>query len=228
MWWAACICLLRLTGTFDTRLISECDPKVDLAFVLDSSTSVTKPNFRLMLDFVKQIVYFADLDSGNVRVATVVYSSDVQVSFFLKDYTSRQQAFWAVDRIPYRHGSTNTADALQTLRHDVFSPANGDRPDVGNIAIIISDGVSNVHPERTAHEAQLLRAHGTHVYVIGIGVLDRQELDSIATPPAAENVFKIQTFFGLTESLREKLLLCRLPTPVAGRKADVTGPRMLL
>ncbi|KAK7502425.1 hypothetical protein BaRGS_00006378, partial [Batillaria attramentaria] len=196
----------------------QCDPKVDLAFVLDSSTSVTKPNFHLMLEFVKQIVFFADIDTGNVRVAAVVYSSDVYVSFYLKDYSTRQQAFWAVDRIPYRYGSTNTADALQTLRHDVFSPANGDRPDASNIAIIITDGVSNIQPERTAYEARLLRAHGTHVYVIGIGVLEKKELDSIATPPAADNVFSIQTFFGLTESLREKLKLCR-------QQAGVTGIR---
>ena len=189
-------------------MLSGCDPTVDIAIVLDSSTSVTEANFRLMLDFAKQIIFHADVDTGHQRLAALTFSSDVQVQFYLKDHPSRVSAYWAMDRVRYRFGSTNTADALQTLRHDVFNPANGDRPDASNIAIVITDGESNVHKDRTVKEAELLRSAGTRIYVIGIGVMDRSELAAVATSPAGQHVFSLLTFSDLSRSLREKLSFC--------------------
>ena len=36
----------------------------------------------------------------------------------------------AIDEIEYVYGFTNRADALRVMRTDMFSPENGDRPDV--------------------------------------------------------------------------------------------------
>ena len=43
---------------------------------------------------------------------------------------------------PYTGGSTNTAAALETIL-DMFTEENGDRPDVPNYAVIITDGESD-------------------------------------------------------------------------------------
>ena len=61
----------------------------------------------------------------------------------------------AIDNIPYIYGSTNTADALQTMWSKMFTQDNGDRPGIPNTCIIIADGVSNVNVERTLPEAQV-------------------------------------------------------------------------
>ena len=36
----------------------------------------------------------------------------------------------AIDDIEYVYGFTNRADALRIMRTDMFSPENGDRPDI--------------------------------------------------------------------------------------------------
>ena len=63
----------------------------------------------------------------------------------------------AVDNIPYIYGSTNTADSLKVMREDIFNPARGDRPDAPNIAMILTDGVSNINSRRTISEAETSR-----------------------------------------------------------------------
>ena len=59
---------------------------------------------------------------------------------------------------PYRYGDTFTADAIRLMRDYMFSSALGDRPDVRNFGIIVTDGVSNIRNWRTipeAHKAQV-------------------------------------------------------------------------
>ncbi|KAK3599021.1 hypothetical protein CHS0354_012500 [Potamilus streckersoni] len=168
--------------------------KVDLVIVLDASTSVTEPNYKKMLSFCKDFLKDADIDSGSVRVGVVIYSTDVQIQFHLNRHSTKAAVFQAIDSIPYIYGSTNTADGLKTMRTQMFSQANGDRPDVNNIALVMTDGISNINARRTIPEAQQARAAGIHIYAIGIGLSDTKELDAIATPPARENSFAVQDF----------------------------------
>ena len=175
-----------------------------MVFVLDASTSVTAPNFELMKDFVKDFLFIADIDSGNVRVGVIIYSTEDYIQFHLKDYNSKIEVFEAIDNIPYRYGSTNTADALNTMRTKMYTRANGDRPNVPNICIVVTDGVSNINSRRTIPEAKQARAEGIHIYAIGIGLKDTTELDGIASEPASENSFAVQEFSEL-RTLREKV-----------------------
>jgi len=65
----------------------------------------------------------------------------------------------------------------RTLRENVFNPANGDRPDFPNIAIVITDGQSNRNESGTQPAAQLLRNVVDDVFVIGItDEIDHAEL----------------------------------------------------
>ena len=140
------------------------DTKVDLVFVLDASTSVTENNFLVMKDFIKDFLFIADVDSGNARVGIIIYSTEDHVQFNLNTYQNKVALFEAIDYIPYRYGSTNTADALNTMRTQMFTAANGDRPGVPNVAIVITDGVSNINSRRTIPEAEQARAEGCLLY----------------------------------------------------------------
>ena len=179
-------------------------------FVLDASTSVTEPNFELMKDFVKDFLYEADIDGGNVRVGVIIYSTRDHVEFQMNTYSTKADVYNAVDEIPWRYGSTNTADALKTMRTDMFTRQNGDRPDVENICIVVTDGVSNINARRTIPEAEQARGEGIHIYAIGIGLSDTRELDGIASKPVEENRFAVQEFTEL-QDLRHKVFsaLCK-------------------
>ena len=71
---------------------------------------------------------------------------------------------------------------------------NGDREDVENIAMVITDGVSNINSRRTIPEAELSRNVGVHIYAIGIGLTDTRELNAIASLPASDNSFAVNDF----------------------------------
>ena len=163
-------------------------------FVLDASTSVTEPNFQLMKDFVADFLFIADIDNGNVRVGVIIYSTEDHLEFNLNTYSTKVDVLTAIEDIPYRYGSTNTADALKTMRTEMYTAANGDRPNVPNICIVVTDGVSNINSRRTIPEAEEARAAGIHIYAIGIGLTDTTELDGIASKPVEENRFAVQEF----------------------------------
>ena len=106
--------------------------KVDLIIILDGSTSVGQANYAKMITFVQDFVSKADIDSGNVRVGALIYSTDVQIQFNLNDFSTTHEIVDAVGKIPYVYGSTNTADAIMTMRN-MFNANDGDRDGVANI-----------------------------------------------------------------------------------------------
>ena len=186
------------------------EARADLVFVLDASTSVTEPNFELMKDFVKEFLMEAAIDNGNVRVGMIIYSTEDHVEFQMNSFNSKRDVFDAIDSMPYRTGSTNTADALEPMHSEMFTYANGDRPDVDNICIVVTDGVSNINARRTIPEAEAARAKGIHIYAIGIGLTETRELDGIASKPVEENRFTVQDFAEL-DDLKHKIFdaFCR-------------------
>lgn len=191
-------------------------------FVLDASTSVTAPNFELMKGFVRDFLTDADIDNDKVRVGVVIYSTADYVMFQLNEYKTKAAVLNAVDNIPYRFGSTNTADALRTMREEMFSVANGDRPDVDNVAIVVTDGVSNINSARTVPEAEQARAENIHVYAIGIGLTDTVELDGIASKPVEENRFAVQDFAELSDLRHEVFAsLCKYKPLSRGMKSGM-------
>lgn len=176
----------------------------DIVFILDSSTSVTDVNFKKILAFLKDFLSDASIDSGNVRVGAVIYSTDVEVQFHLNRYSSKRDILDAIDNIAYVYGSTNTYGGLHTARTQMFTAGNGDRAGVPNIIFLITDGVSNVNAFLTIPEAEAIRADNIHIYAIGIGLAETTELDKIASYPPRENSFTVQDFNEL-EGLKHKI-----------------------
>lgn len=92
--------------------------------------------------------------------------------------------------------STNTADALMRLRRGVFVQEGGARRTdmaIPRVAVVITDGRSNVNQSLTIPSAMALRMEGVTVYSVGIGNnIDMEELDAIASSP--ENVMLVQNF----------------------------------
>lgn len=59
-------------------------------------------------------------------------------------YTTNKNFVWTfIIQIPYIRGSTNTGLALEMMRKDMFDHRRGDRPNVDNVCIVITDGDSD-------------------------------------------------------------------------------------
>lgn len=193
-----CNCLMLSLTCFHKPLLAFSAPcgftNVDLVFAFDSSTSVKRENFLLMLNFAKDVLRDADIDSGSVRVGALVYSSGAQIQFDLQTYQNKRDILEAFNRIPYIPGRTNTAEALRSIRTKMFKSRKGDRDDVEDVVILITDSASDRNVRKTIPEARKLWARKIQVNTVGIGLRDTRELDGMATPPASKNSYAVRSF----------------------------------
>ena len=185
-----------------------CSAEADVVFMLDSSTSVSEPNFQKLLRFVANLVQDTHVETGHFRVGVLSYNTDVYIHFQLTAYLNNKEALLeAILKIPYNYGSTNTADGLKVVRTQMFKVRHGDRPNVPNILVVITDGTPNINVRRTSQEVRKLREAGIHLLAVGIGVDGNEaveDLDIVATIPTAHSSFTVPGYRQL-QSIRHKL-----------------------
>ena len=121
----------------------------------------------------------------------------------------RSATIAALRQIPHTKGSTDTAGALAFLRNVMFTSANGDRADVKNVAVVITDGESD---NRTATLQEAVRAmnDGTHMIALAVGNwLDRYEINSIASYPSRVNAIFGSNFTSIASFAKDiQLTIC--------------------
>ena len=77
----------------------------------------------------------------------------------------------AVRTMPYLNGRTNTTGGLRLMRTAIFNVDNGDRKDVRNVAILITDGVPTLEVELLYDEVQRIKDSG--IRIVGVGVTNK-------------------------------------------------------
>lgn len=159
-------------------------------FVLDGSGSIKSDRFGKVKELAITIVEQLEIRIDRTRVGVIYYSDYAIFAFNLIKYTVRQDLAEAINRISFIGNRTNTADALHMLWSVAFTEQNGDRPNVRNIAIVITDGASNINPEMTVVEAIKVRQHNIRVITGTLGdFVNMVEINMIASRPLEKNIF---------------------------------------
>ena len=204
--------------------ISECFTQADVCFVIDSSGSIrdanppdrSRDNWMTILTFVNEIINAFTIGEQDTRVGVVRFSNNALFTFPLTEYFEKSALRNAVLGIQYIGGTTNTAEALQITRNQCFNSANGDRPGVDNLAIVITDGLPTVFDLDLESEAEQLKREAT---VIAVGITDNVEeslLRDISSPPQEvnQNYFSAPDFSSLDNILRALIFeTCQTPGP---------------
>ena len=175
---------------------------MDLCFIIDSSGSIRDnnppdgqlDNWQLQLDFLSRLVDLFIIGPDATRVGAVVFSEEVKFAFSLDSFTDAQSVKQAINKLEYVGLNTNTPEGFKVTREQCFNRGNGDRRDVQNLAIFISDGVPWPFYRRNpaVAEAQALKNAGVSVIAIGVtSVIDRDFLQTISSAPRVEG----QNFF---------------------------------
>merc|ERR1712083_101457 len=136
------------------------------------------------------------------RVGLVRFSNIGESRFFLDTYSTKQEIRSAILSLPYVGGNTNTSGGLRELTNNQFSSAHGDREDVPNVAIVLTDGISTRDNDRTIADAEAARRDGIDIISIGITTdADEKELREMSSEPQIEgkNYFKTASFQVLDE-----------------------------
>ena len=99
-----------------------------------------------MKSFLSQLVSRLDIDSGKTRVGLVTYATTVRTRFNLNAYTTVASVQAAISSLSYSTGNTNTAAALAHVRTSMLTSAAGDRINVPNFVVLLTDGQSDSRP----------------------------------------------------------------------------------
>ena len=65
------------------------------------------------------------------------------------------------------------------------------------VVVLLTDGVSNINPEFTIPQARFIKQAGTHIFAIGVGNFQPDELNAVASEPASENAFLLHDYASL-------------------------------
>lgn len=161
---------------------------MDIILVLDVSGSV-EDEYRKSVAFARACVAGLDVNSGNVRIGAVAFSTSINGQFFLNQNIGRQAGvISSLDFYPIG-GETNTPLALTEVRDKHFVTSRGDRPGVDNIVILSSDGYSNVNQDRTIPLSQQLKDNGVQFYCVALEDSPQMsELNAMASSPIADHI----------------------------------------
>lgn len=203
------------------------DTVIDLAILVDGSGSIcgncggceTCDNYELVKNFVLGVIKELQVGPDAARISVVLYSNEAQTLFNFDTYTNANDMETAILTMVFLDSKTNTSGGLRQLRTDVFIANKGDRPNVRNVVVVLTDGNPTVEPENTAEEARLLREQvNAEVIVIGVTEsVNKTILKQISSEPQIEN----QNFFvtddfdsliNLVASIAETA--CQTPAPV--------------
>ena len=172
--------------------VAGCRVKSDMIFLMDSSGSVKRKNFRKMKRFVRDFANSLEIAPNATQVGVIVFNDMAWVAFNLSTFSTKPPLLAEIDSITYNKGYTNTADALCLLLQEGFTEENGARltdDNVFGIAIVITDGVSNRNSSRcdnatTNEVAEIIHNSSHNILVFSIGITDevnKEELLVIAS-----------------------------------------------
>ena len=167
---------------------------MDIGFLIDGSGSIRDANpadgsfdnWNLLLQFVANVI--DRLPRAGTRVGAVLFSDRGELLFRLNQYRDLADARDAIMRTRYPGANTNTSGGLYVARTQLFNVNNGDRPNVPNLLIAITDGKSTFDNDRTIPIAEDLQRDGVNIVAVGItNSVDENELRGISSQPQVEN-----------------------------------------
>ena len=139
-------------------------------------------NWNLLLNFMASII--DRLPRSGTQVGAVLFSDRGDLLFRLNQYSNLEDARDSILRTRYPGANTNTSGGLYIAHSQLFNVNNGDRPNVPNLAIVITDGKSTFDNASTIPNAQDLKRDGVQVLRVGVtNSMDENELKGLSSLP---------------------------------------------
>ncbi|XP_048464938.1 collagen alpha-3(VI) chain [Rhincodon typus] len=170
----------------------------DIVLVVDSSTSISDENFEEVREFLYTFVSGLDIAENKVRIGLVQYSDDPKTEFLLNQYSSKNDILNYLQSLQQKKGRTDTRRALEFLQSQHFVPAAGSRAadNVQQIVILVTDGESITEVDDAANR---LRNSGVTIYVVGVNIQGKKELQDISSRPVQRYTYHVANFLGMKE-----------------------------
>ena len=152
---------------------NDCIGPADIVIVVDGSSSITfldESNWPKLINFVSRLsqTFPLDRDKGT-HVGLIQFATEPRVEFNLNTYFTAREIMEYLNQMSQVEGETNIAYALNMMTNDVFGIGRaGDRSDIKNLAIVITDGTHNAEGWNVENEAKLAKAEGIEIFAVGV------------------------------------------------------------
>nr|CAD7255735.1 unnamed protein product [Timema shepardi] len=180
--------------------------KVELVFLVDASASVGEGNFASELKFVQKLLADFTVSVNDTRVSVITFASKGQVIRHVDHITFPSAAnhkcvllHHELPTIHYTGGGTYTLGAVLEAQ-SVLAHA---RPDAQQAVFLITDGFSNGGDPLPA--AKQLKQSGATVFTFGIRNGNTRELYEMASLPAEEHSYILDSFGEFAALKRQNL-----------------------
>jgi hypothetical protein len=192
-----CTCPQGIAGVNCER---KCNELLDVVFILDNSGSVEQ-EYEQSVAFTRAVVQGLDIQNGLVRVGAIAFSNEIVGQFYMNSNLNSAQLVYNSLDFYDDFGTTNTPAALEDAYSVQFKQQNGNRPNVPDVLIIVTDGYSNVNQTRTVPDAVTLKNSGVTIYSIAVGLDPHwSELDGMASSPSTQYVIPLPTIQNITST----------------------------
>jgi len=165
-----------------------CEYTADIAFLVDSSNSI-KLDYDKQLFFVQRIARRFGLSETGTHAAVVIFSDIgyVKLTIKLKDFYDVEKFNQAVANSPFYGWRTRIDLGLQVVKDELFTVAEGARPNMKRLLFLITDGKQNPKKDKKTGEiydplplSKTLIKDGVDIFAVGIGTnYDRAEMIAI-------------------------------------------------
>ena len=189
----------------------------DLVFIVDGSKQVGAQTFKLLKDFVKQIVHAFQVTTQATRVGLAEISDTGQLSFNLDQYNEIDLLDKAIDDTNLAGGSRMTGQAVTSGYASIFK-ASGRRGLVPQVAVVVVTGKSE---DDVASVGESLRKVKLTTIVVSAGQdVDKKQAKDLAASRGdvitKEDVTKLPTVvsrvvFRINKGVWEIMLIIYLP-----------------
>ncbi|KAG8126244.1 hypothetical protein E2320_021392, partial [Naja naja] len=171
-----------------------CYNSVNIAFLIDGSSSIGDNNFNLMLGFIRNVVKSFDITDVGAKIAVIQFTYNQHIEFSFTDYKTKENVLSGVQAIRYMSGGTATGEAITYVTKNVFAPVRDGANK--NFLVLLTDGQSYDDirgPATAAHKA------GINIFSVGIAWAPLEDLRDMASEPKETHTFFTKEFTGLEQ-----------------------------
>ncbi|XP_056668819.1 collagen alpha-1(XX) chain isoform X3 [Monodelphis domestica] len=179
---------------------------VDIVFLVDGSWSIGRSNFRLIREFLANVISPFHIAQDKVRIGLSQYSGDPRTEWNLNSFSTKEEILEAIRNLRYKGGNTFTGLALTHVLEQNLKLEAGSRSEAVKVVILLTDGKSQ---DDARLAAQVLKDVGIDIFAIGVKNADESELTHLASLPLDVTVHNVLDF-PLLGNLTSRLirLLC--------------------
>jgi Mg-chelatase subunit ChlD len=162
-----------------------CQTSIDIAFAIDSSSSVRQDGFARMKQFAGSIAESFSISQTEARFATLIYSRDAEVRFKFERYDTATQVVDAIGDMPHLRSDTRIDRALKKAQTELFSLNGRVRTRRPMVLIVFFDGdVSRGMPD-LEEVARPLKQYGVKIVAIGVGSeVNKFQIEKVVSNPS--------------------------------------------